>query len=177
MCRETRPEAGPPLPELILSPTRRETPRSTEKATARRFPTGCRLMEVSASTTPAGGPVSEERFTRPTDPTAALTCRRRWQRPFTRTSPKEIRCSATSWREQNRQLPPTPAESRFRPSRPRPSRQKPSRPRPSRPRPSRQKPSRPRPSRRKPSRPRPSRRKRSQPRPSPAEASPPVRER
>ena len=105
----------------------------------RLYPTGCPSTAGSAFMTPAGEEASAGRSIRPAAPTAASTFRLRRPRRSLKTSPREIRCSATTWpvqspkkrlRRKNRQQPlrppqplprlrrrPQPHRHRSRPSR------------------------------------------------------------
>ena len=63
----------------------------------RLYPTGCPSTAGSAFMTPAGEEASAGRSIRPAAPTAASTFRLRRPRRSLKTSPREIRCSATTW--------------------------------------------------------------------------------
>ena len=60
-----------------------------------RSPTGCLLTEISACTTPAGGPPSAGTSTRPTAPTAASTCPSPWPQSCTAMWKRALLSSAT----------------------------------------------------------------------------------
>lgn len=85
----------------------------------RLYPTGCPSTAGSAFMTPAGEEASAGRSIRPAAPTAASTFRLRRPRRSLKTSPREIRCSATTWpvqspkkrlRRKNRQQPLRPPQ-------------------------------------------------------------------
>ena len=89
----------------------------------RPYPTGCPSTAGSAFTTPAGEEVSAGRSIRPAAPMAASTFRLRRLRRSLKTSPREIRCSATTWpvqspkkrlRRKNRQQPLRPPQPLLR---------------------------------------------------------------